>query len=399
MQLVDRNNNTINNLLLEDIVKFRLGGPFDIDIMHVAHRIITHILSEIDIDIKVLYDIVYFDDSCTSDYFLLVDYPEQVKKLSVDLVVVSIADHHYKYTDYSRDAYNKWWEKLKEIGKPVIVLSTVDEKHPEELHCPLYGILYSNYYSKYFYHNVVSDEQAVNSERQYKFSCLNNKPKIDRLLNILEILKRYPDQSLVSLASRLNQSDHLAGVEKAYGIKKYLSNDDCTFIQENIIDKSPLTFSGHVYDESIISPYDNQNPAFTNAFLNIVTEATFFGQVPFLSEKSFKPLLSGQFFVVSGPPGSIKLLEKSGFDVYRDIIDHSKYEDLVVTGNNDFDLCINKIKIIHDYLETIIDYNWAQIYEETVERRLANRNLILNNTLRLNFKNRLEDKIKLVLNI
>jgi hypothetical protein len=74
MQLVDRNNNTINNLLLEDIVKFRLGGPFDIDIMHVAHRIITHILSEIDIDIKVLYDIVYFDDSCTSDYFLLVDY-------------------------------------------------------------------------------------------------------------------------------------------------------------------------------------------------------------------------------------------------------------------------------------------------------------------------------------
>jgi hypothetical protein len=399
MKLVDRNNNTIENLLIDDT-----KGPLDIGLMHVSHRVITNILSEIDIDIKVLYDTVYFDDSSTHDYSLLVDYPEEIKKLSVDLVVVSVSDHHYKYIDYSRDLYNEWWKKLKEIETPVIVLSTVNERNNEELYCPVYAMLYSNYYLDHFKNNIVSDEQAANSKRQYKFSCLNNKPKIERLLNIFEIIKRYSNQSLVTFSyfgqSEQNERyDRLNNIEQTYRIKDHLSHDDYTFIRENIIGKAPLTFSGHDYDESIISPYDNQNAAYTDAFLNIVTEATFFGQVPFLSEKSFKPLLSGQFFVVSGPSGSIKLLEKSGFDVYRDIIDHSKYEDLMATGNNDFDLCLAKVKAIHDYLETIIDYNWTQIYEETVERRLANRNLILNNTIRSNFKNQLENKIKSALNI
>jgi hypothetical protein len=167
MKLVDRNNNTIENLLIDDPASLR-WGPLDIDLMHVSHRIITNILSEIDIDIKVLYDIVYYNDSY--NYSLLVDYPDKIKKLSVDLVIVSVADHHYKYTDYSRDYYNEWWKKLKEIETPVIVLSTVDGRNNEELYCPVYAILYSNYYLDHLKNNLVSDEQAANSKRQYKFN-------------------------------------------------------------------------------------------------------------------------------------------------------------------------------------------------------------------------------------
>jgi phosphate uptake regulator len=42
-----------------------------------------------------------------------------------------------------------------------------------------------------------------------------------------------------------------------------------------------------------------------------------------LSEKTFKPIIAGQLFVLIASPGAIQFLRDIGIDTFDDIIDHS----------------------------------------------------------------------------
>ena len=47
-----------------------------------------------------------------------------------------------------------------------------------------------------------------------------------------------------------------------------------------------------------------------------------------LSEKTFKPILAGQLFILLASPGAVQFLREIGIDTFDDIIDHS-YDDTI----------------------------------------------------------------------
>lgn len=63
------------------------------------------------------------------------------------------------------------------------------------------------------------------------------------------------------------------------------------------------------------------HPAWSNACLNLVNESTIRPSI-FITEKTWKPIMSGQMFMVLGNAGIIVELRRLGFDVFDDIIDH-----------------------------------------------------------------------------
>jgi hypothetical protein len=124
------------------------------------------------------------------------------------------------------------------------------------------------------------------------------------------------------------------------------------------------------------------NVAYTDSQVNIVTE--YGSSTAFVSEKSLKPILAGQFFVNTGSNGTVQLLRAAGFDTYDDIIDHNQYEN---------DCVFSRVKNLIKYLRVIQNYEWTELYNKTTKRRLANRDFLISGQIQTTFFNCLNNKI------
>lgn len=117
-------------------------------------------------------------------------------------------------------------------------------------------------------------------------------------------------------------------------------------------------------------PDDNQrmiintdNKSFWNSYVNIFTESDYpLGN--FITEKSIKPFLTGQFPAVIANPTVYAHLEELGFDLLSDCIN---------LKTSTLDIRENITNVMHQVtqLEPTIEYKW----NETYNRRLHNFNL------------------------
>jgi hypothetical protein len=78
----------------------------------------------------------------------------------------------------------------------------------------------------------------------------------------------------------------------------------------------------HSFPERSSNDLSISHDAYKKSFVNLVTETSIEDNL-FISEKTWKPIASGQFFIIAGPKGIIKYLRETGIDVYDDIVDHS----------------------------------------------------------------------------
>jgi len=62
---------------------------------------------------------------------------------------------------------------------------------------------------------------------------------------------------------------------------------------------------------------------FSNAYFNFVVETHFDNETIFLTEKTFKPILNLQPFIIIGNPGSLQLLKDLGYKTFEDVIKES----------------------------------------------------------------------------
>lgn len=67
---------------------------------------------------------------------------------------------------------------------------------------------------------------------------------------------------------------------------------------------------------------------FTNAYWNFVVETLFSNDTVVLSEKTFKPILNLQPFVIIGNPGSLDLLKALGYKTFHEVIKED-YDNIV----------------------------------------------------------------------
>ena len=109
-----------------------------------------------------------------------------------------------------------------------------------------------------------------------------------------------------------------------YNFDEY--NIDVNEIKEWIKFHGEKFSDGDICDMSINMNAQMCPESYFNSYFNIVCESHMRlcdELTTFLTEKTFKPILWYQPFIIVGQPYSIATLKKDGYDVFEDIIDHS----------------------------------------------------------------------------
>jgi hypothetical protein len=233
---------------------------------------------------------------------------------------------------------------------------------------------YTNNNNKIFYYpmwwmqtqvQVDSFGDKIFQPKKYIFSSLNGIARLHRVLLATHILKKsYVNQCCLTFNhyggsgsdrnnSLWDQTDKWWLDQEFYGKR---GQELLNFAKEF------LPYRSDEIDAYETCNYSNLNAAYSNTYVNIITETNV--RQAFLTEKTFKALASGQFFISINGPGSVGLLKSFGFDVFDDIIDHSRYDDIIGP--------YTKIEAVSKLLDNIVNLDWPSLWALTKERRQKN---------------------------
>jgi len=170
------------------------------------------------------------------------------------------------------------------------------------------------------------------SIRTFKFSCLNREPKPHRLINFCLFLKsEYISDSCISFWGKHMYNTNLTEVENQKILKRMVSKCNDAYITE-IFNQVVKELPYHPYEPNYQGENDHEimHPAYSDTYINVVTETScdFSGiyghsDAPIITEKTIKPLLARQMFLMSADSLVVDFLRDMGIDMFDDIIDHS----------------------------------------------------------------------------
>lgn len=263
--------------------------------------------------------------------------------------------------DWGRGTIEMVYNLLQEYGISFIVLSQTPADH---LTLPNL-FFYPHWHDKTrYYHLNKFFPKFIQHDCRYKLSCLNRSPKAHRIYNWLLLRKKPYVQDIVM------------SMNNDFGIPNGGLRPDDPVLSANIVEewnsvKGSLVdnFKRITPDERISTNFDTNHPAYNDSYINLVTESTVLPEL-FITEKTWKPVATGQLFLVHGTLHTMKYLRDCGVDVFDDIIDHSYYD-----SEPDWQIRADKIHQLIDHLVTL---DLSKIYQETTERRLANHTKFLN---------------------
>jgi hypothetical protein len=139
-----------------------------------------------------------------------------------------------------------------------------------------------------------------------------------------------------------------------------------------------------ILDEVINPGWHSQlPPEFNHAFMQVVSES--FDQAMFITEKIIYPLMFNKLFLVSGPVGYHRLLQKLGFVLYDELFDYSF--DNESDFKNRFDLIAknvlkykeytpDELRNIYNKVQPKIIHNKKQLIRITSDVSLWNKEVI-----------------------
>lgn len=209
------------------------------------------------------------------------------------------------------------------------------------------------YYPHWFFvllSDVNLKKYDIVKARPYKIACLSRNPWLHRSKNMLA----------------MSQQPWFAECQYSFGSKDKFTVDtspdmtpqDVDFL--NSINRTKLNLPDN--DEFYVS---NHSGAHELCCVDYVTESRV--DNIFVSEKPWKPVLSGQLFFILGPVGIVAYLRHVGIDVFDDLLDHAYDHE------PDLD---KKIQMLMRAIGTIME-NVDQIWTDTQSRRQKNLDLVL----------------------
>ena len=315
-----------------------------------------------------------------------------INNSDIDIIFFLMADH--RYHDPLLDPAEILAKTMTSITKPIIYIVWDYFKNGSQYQikylvwstlCAEYKHCINN--NEYIY---FSDIDITSTHKKYLYSSLSNIIYGFRLINLIEFQKStYYNKSLI-LVNTPNKplSDkifwewemQLRWPKYATEFKKILP----TLPINTATSANDIVLAKGVINDDIV--YDYNNAAYADSYVNIIVESVY--EDTFFSEKTFKPMLASQFFVIIAGKGSIAMLRGMGFDTYDDIIDHDIYD-------NEPDE--TRIQSVHKLLRYMQYYDWKKIYTDTVERRKKNRQLLLDLTFEKTFLSELEQMITTII--
>lgn len=137
-----------------------------------------------------------------------------------------------------------------------------------------------------------------------------------------------------------------------------------TRVNDNFVDNTSLInaqpVNKNVY-HPLITGYPNCRETrvkaefYSNIGCDVVSETVFNYPHPFLSEKTFRPILCKRMFIVLGSPNTLSLLHSNGFNTFNDFIDE-KY-DKILDPIKRFNAVVEEVhKLCDRPTKEIVDY-------------------------------------------
>jgi len=236
------------------------------------------------------------------------------------------------------------------------------------------------YFPYYYFHFLTLPLQKfdIQNTRPYSLMCFNLNPWLHRTVNLLAMSKKkwFNDCKL---------SFHWG-----YNLPHYNTTNIITDTLTRLSDEQRLELSQFNLPIIIEDDWDcngnfyvpNTSHFYSSTYINYVTENSCHQE--FITEKTWKPIFSGQLFYVLGSLNIIEHLRDLGLDVFDDIFNHSyDYENDIPT----------KIDLILADLDRVMEMDLDRVWQETSLRRKRNLDLVYSQ----DFKNMLaNDLIKKV---
>lgn len=263
--------------------------------------------------------------------------------------------------DYSIDFCNNLAEFFTNAGVDFIMVTGNAHylKHP---HSKIF------YYPCFWIRTQTRTERLdipVDQPKKYIFSSLNGIARMHRILLAEHLLKKpYVDQCCLTFNhyGAENRSASCWDQPNNWWYRREFPTEQ---------DRQLLVRAKNFlpYHHSQISQYrwddhSNLNAAYIDTYVNIITETNVYET--FFTEKTFKALASGQFFISINGAGSIEMLKTFGFDTFDDIIDHSY--DAIQDPRE-------KIQVISQLLDQLVKLDWPTLWSSTQQRRDKNVDL------------------------
>ena len=163
------------------------------------------------------------------------------------------------------------------------------------------------------------------NQRKKKFTCLIRADKLWRKIYASYIVQmNMVNQGFFSYTGYKYDTSH-KGLDDASLWQDYdntLQQDMLSFEMQMPFNCDQLTDQEHNNHKLIHEEYFNQ------AYFNYVVETHFDNDTIFLTEKTFKPILNLQPFVIVGNPGSLRLLKDLGYKTFDTVI-KEEYDNII----------------------------------------------------------------------
>lgn len=250
------------------------------------------------------------------------------------------------------------------ISQPYYVLSGLYDYYyhpdPTVLFFPYWAIWMSLPYGRLM---TMPAHHFSNVRKKYKFSCLNGTYWNHRILTYLELSDRsYFKDMVFTFGNRPYHVDTVSELQlTVQELNKFSTLDNnVKFLPDERSD----------IDLSV------DHPAYKETYVNLVTETTVKKSTPMLSEKTFKPIIAGQLFLLIASPGAVQFLRDIGIDTFDDIIDHGY--DL------ESDIRI-RIKMVLQQLDRLDQLDLESLYQQIKPRLIKNSEYFLSQEFRDQF--------------
>jgi hypothetical protein len=223
------------------------------------------------------------------------------------------------------------------------------------------------YFPYYFYYMFSLDQNLkmfdLHKSRKYPIMCFNLNPWLHRTINFLQMSKKswFHDCKLSFhwVYETQNYNTTNIGIHTLAGLTDEQKNELFQF-KFPIITENNWVLGGQFY-------VSNSSELYEQTYINYVTENSV--NQEFITEKTWKPIFSGQLFYILGSKKIIQHLKDLGIDVFDDILSHG-YDDEIDLNK--------KIDIILDDIDKIMQVDLEKLWSETYLRRKANLDLMYN---------------------
>lgn len=291
-----------------------------------------------------------------------------VKEHGLEKKIVYLCGHYYTEQEYD------YWCKINNFKNTYHTVS--------------YNVFFDSTRDGYIYGST-----TFSVEKTKWFCCLNHRPHVHRLaavtyMDYLDML----ESGIVTCHDR----PYEVGTPKT----DYDPYDESIKYLKNIVEpkyyeilktqsvktkqKLPLVYDIHDLTNAC-QPMDFNPDIYNNYLINLVTETFYtnhwnYYSEMFITEKTFKPILSNQIFIIIGPRGILKKLQEFGFRTFGEFFDES-YDSLPDSTR--------AFKAIETLKHVMCTYDISDLEMRTREIRAHNLEIFKKNKFNINLANRL----------